>query len=73
LAVKIPQYQTIKRRRKLKKKRKRKLNIFQMLRTKKENVILTFDLFVLLEAYDEQRQAVSVVITGTVCPAHAIA
>jgi hypothetical protein len=44
-----------------------------MLRTKKENVILTFDLFVLLEAYDEQRQAVSVVITGTVCPAHAIA
>jgi hypothetical protein len=73
LAVKIPQYQTIKRRRKLKKKRKRKLNIFQMLRTKKENVILTFDLFVLLEAYDEQRQAVSVVITGTVRPAHAIA
>jgi hypothetical protein len=44
-----------------------------MLRTKKENVILTFDLFVLLEAYDEQRQAVSVVITGTVRPAHAIA
>jgi hypothetical protein len=26
-----------------------------------------------LEAYDEQRQAVSVVITGTVRPAHAIA
>jgi hypothetical protein len=68
LAVKILQYQTIKRRRKLKKKKKKK-----MLRTKKENVILTFDLFVLLEAYDEQRQAVSVVITGTVCPAHAIA
>ena len=39
---------------------------------KRKIVILTFDLFVLLEACDEQRRAVSVVITGTVRPAHAI-